>query len=85
MPQYAERLTVSMTCRGWPSWRRRGRTSVTPLPRTPGDEPDESATPDGVLARLAALMPAWRAGEYSRVRPQLGPLVRDALSLGTVT
>jgi transcriptional regulator with XRE-family HTH domain len=50
--------------------------------RTPGSEPDEAVTPGGVLAGLAGLMPAWRAGQYSAVRPRLAVLVRDALSLG---
>lgn len=49
--------------------------------RSAGPEPDEPATPDGVLAGLAELMPAWRANEYSRVRLTLPGLVRDAMSL----
>jgi transcriptional regulator with XRE-family HTH domain len=32
-------------------------------------EPGEPPTPQGVLAGLADLMPAWRANEYSQVRP----------------
>jgi len=42
----------------------------------------EEATPDGVLASLASLMPAWRANEYSQVHGLLPALIRDALSLG---
>jgi transcriptional regulator with XRE-family HTH domain len=42
----------------------------------------EEATPDGVLASLASLMPAWRANEYSQVQGLLPALIRDALSLG---
>jgi transcriptional regulator with XRE-family HTH domain len=42
----------------------------------------EEATPDGVLASLASLMPAWRANEYSQVHDMLPVLIRDALSLG---
>lgn len=49
--------------------------------RTPDPEPEEPATAAGVLAVLADLTPAWRAGEYSRVRPVLAGLVRDALTL----
>ena len=49
--------------------------------RQAGDEPDE-ATVDGVLAALAALMPAWRDSRYAEVRDVLPGLVRDALSLG---
>jgi hypothetical protein len=49
--------------------------------RGPAVEEDEPATPAGVLAGLADLTPAWRAGEYSRVRLVLPGLVRDALSL----
>jgi tetratricopeptide (TPR) repeat protein len=41
----------------------------------------EEATPGGVLSSLAALMPAWRANEYSQVRDMLPALIRDALSL----
>lgn len=44
-------------------------------------EPGEAATPAGILAVLADLTPAWRAAEYSRMRPALPGLVRDALSL----
>ena len=36
----------------------------------------------GVLAALAAMMPAWRASRYAEVRDALPGLVRDALSLG---
>lgn len=50
--------------------------------RQAGEEPDESATVDGVLAALAALMPAWRESRYTQVRDALPNLVRDALSLG---
>ncbi len=49
--------------------------------RAPGSEPDEPATPEGVLAALADMTPAWRAAEYSRVHAALPGLVRDALSL----
>lgn len=49
--------------------------------RSPQPEPGEPPTPQGVLAGLADLMPAWRANEYSQVRPALPGLVRDALSL----
>jgi transcriptional regulator with XRE-family HTH domain len=49
--------------------------------RTPGPGPDEPATAADVLAALADLTPAWRAGEYSQVRPALPGLVHDALSL----
>jgi transcriptional regulator with XRE-family HTH domain len=48
----------------------------------PGDGISEEATPEGVLDSLAALMPAWRSNEYSRVRDMLPALIRDALSLG---
>ena len=41
----------------------------------------EGATPHGVLVSLAALMPAWRANEYSLVHDMLPGLIRDALSL----
>lgn len=41
----------------------------------------EEATPHGVLASLAALMPAWRANEYSLVHDMLPGLIRDALAL----
>jgi transcriptional regulator with XRE-family HTH domain len=47
----------------------------------PGDVPSEQATPDGVIGALAAMMPAWRANEYSRVHAMLPALIRDALSL----
>jgi transcriptional regulator with XRE-family HTH domain len=50
--------------------------------RTPGPGPAEPATPEGVLAGLAAMTPAWRAHEYSRARLLLPALVRDALALG---
>jgi transcriptional regulator with XRE-family HTH domain len=43
--------------------------------------PCEPATPEGVLASLAALGPAWRSAEYSRARLALPGLVRDAMSL----
>jgi len=46
-----------------------------------GPEPDEEATPDGVLVGLADLMPAWRASEYAQVRLVLPGLIRDAMSL----
>jgi hypothetical protein len=49
--------------------------------RSPEPEPDEPATPAGVLASLSALGPAWRSAEYSRARLALPCLVRDALSL----
>jgi transcriptional regulator with XRE-family HTH domain len=49
--------------------------------RTAEPELDEPATPAGVLAALAEITPAWRAAEYSSVRPLLPGLVRDALSL----
>jgi transcriptional regulator with XRE-family HTH domain len=49
--------------------------------RVPGGEPDEPATVDGVLAGLAALMPAWRDNRYTLVRNTLPALIRDALSL----
>lgn len=49
--------------------------------RTPGPEPGEPATAAGVLSVLADLTPAWRAGEYSRLRPALPGLVRDVFSL----
>jgi transcriptional regulator with XRE-family HTH domain len=49
--------------------------------RTPDPEPCEPATPDGVLAGLADLTPAWRSAEYSRVRLVLPALIRDAMSL----
>jgi len=49
--------------------------------RSPEPEPDEPATPAGVLASLRALGPAWRSAEYSRARLALPCLVRDALSL----
>lgn len=42
---------------------------------------DGPATAHGVLAALADITPAWRAGEYSRVRPALPALVRGAMSL----
>jgi transcriptional regulator with XRE-family HTH domain len=47
----------------------------------PGGGLSEEATPDGVLGSLAALMPAWRANEYSQVHGLLPALIRDALSL----
>jgi transcriptional regulator with XRE-family HTH domain len=49
--------------------------------RVPGGEPDEPATVDGVLAGLAALMPAWRDNQYTLVRNTLPALIRDALTL----
>jgi transcriptional regulator with XRE-family HTH domain len=49
--------------------------------RVPGGEPDEPATVGGVLAGLAALMPAWRDNQYTLVRNTLPALIRDALSL----
>lgn len=49
--------------------------------RGPSCEPGEPATPSGVLAVLADFTPAWRAGQYSRVRLVLPGLVRDAMSL----
>jgi transcriptional regulator with XRE-family HTH domain len=49
--------------------------------RTPDDGDCEPATPQGVLAGLAAMTPAWRAAEYSQARLVLPGLVRDALSL----
>jgi len=45
------------------------------------DDFTDEATPDGVLGSLAAIMPAWRASEYSQVHDLLPPLIRDALSL----
>lgn len=52
------------------------------LYRRPGvPEPDEPATAAGVLTALADITPAWRAGEYSSLRPALAGLVRDALAL----
>jgi transcriptional regulator with XRE-family HTH domain len=47
----------------------------------PDDGFSEEATPAGVLGSLAAIMPAWRANEYSQVRDMLPALIRDALSL----
>jgi transcriptional regulator with XRE-family HTH domain len=49
--------------------------------RVPGSEPDEPATPGGVLAALDELRPDWEAARYSRVRAALPGLVTDALSL----
>lgn len=51
--------------------------------RSPGPEPDEPATAAGVLAALADLTPAWRAGKYSTVRPALPGMIREAMSLGS--
>lgn len=44
-------------------------------------EPDEPATPGGVLAALDELRPDWEGARYSRVRAALPGLVSDALSL----
>jgi transcriptional regulator with XRE-family HTH domain len=52
------------------------------LYRSAPDDIAGQATTDGVLGSLAALMPAWRASEYSRVHDLLPALIRDALSLG---
>lgn len=49
--------------------------------RDPGPAGDEEPTPGGVLAALAALMPAWRASRYQEVRAQVPGLLRDALAL----
>lgn len=49
--------------------------------RSPRPEPDEPATPAGVLAALDDLRPDWEAARYSRVRGALPGLVTDALSL----
>lgn len=49
--------------------------------RVPRAEPDEPATPAGVLAALDELRPDWEAARYSRVQAALPGLVSDALSL----
>jgi len=49
--------------------------------RDPAEDPAEPATPGGVLAGLAALMPSWRRAEYSQARLLLPGLLRDAMSL----
>jgi hypothetical protein len=48
----------------------------------PDDGTDGQATPEGVIGSLAALMPAWRASQYSQVHALMPALIRDALSLG---
>ena len=49
--------------------------------RTEVPEPEYPATPEGVLASLAAMRPAWETHRYSRARPLVPGLIRDALSL----
>jgi len=48
---------------------------------SPGEQPADPPTPDGVLAAMTALRPALAASRYSQVRVMLPKLIRDADAL----